>query len=143
MAIHRIPLLFTIALIFTACNQSPATRVPANPNRDKQFELTGDQKVDWAKILQLEEQAKAIANKDGCSSDSECRTAPVGSRGCGGPRYYLVYCARTTDSVALFKKLDEVSHAEQAYNAKYRLVSTCEMRLAPKVGITAGACQAR
>ena len=91
----------------------------------------------------MEEQAKALVRANGCASDDQCRTAPVGSRGCGGPRYYLAYCARSTDSAALFRKLAEVEVAERAYNTKYQIGSTCEFRMAPAVGLTNGACAAK
>lgn len=101
------------------------------------------QEADWAAIVALENQAKAVAKTTGCLKDAECRSAPVGNRGCGGPRYYIAYCAATTDSVALFRKLDEVKAAENAYNRKYDVVSTCEFRMPPAVGIAGGACAAK
>ncbi len=102
--------------------------------------FTGDQKGDWGQIVALEDQAKAILKTSGCGTSAECRTAPVGSRACGGPRYYLVYCAKTTDSVALFRKLDAIAAAEREYNQRYNLVSTCEFRMPQNVGVVAGSC---
>ncbi len=101
------------------------------------------QQSDWAAVLKLEEQAKGIAKTTGCSTSGECRSAPVGSRGCGGPRYYVPWCAKSTDSAALYTKLDEVAKAEQAYNKKYNVVSTCEYRLPPRVEVAGGACTAQ
>jgi hypothetical protein len=98
------------------------------------------QDEDWSNILQLEAQAKAIVKTTGCSSVNQCKTAPVGSRACGGPRYYLTYCAATTDSAALYKKLDEISAAEKAYNQKYSIISTCEFRSPPVPTLVNGAC---
>jgi hypothetical protein len=132
---------FAIAMVLAACSPKTAG-TPAGPDGDK-IVLTGDQKTDWAQIVALEDQAKALVKTDGCSSTSECRTAAVGSRACGGPRYYLVYCSRTTDSAALFRKLDAVAAAEREYNAKYQLVSTCEFRLPPKVALSGASCQAQ
>jgi hypothetical protein len=102
---------------------------------------TASRSSDWAAIERLETQAKAIARTDGCSSVAECRAAPVGSRACGGPRYYIPYCARTTDSAALYSKLSEVSRAEEAYNRKYKIVSTCEFRMPPAPEISGGMCK--
>jgi uncharacterized DUF497 family protein len=139
--ISRCAPLFAIAMVLAAC--SPKTSgTPAGPDGDK-IVLTGDQKTDWAQIVSLEDQAKALVKTDGCSSAGECRTAAVGSRACGGPRYYLVYCSRTTDSAALFRKLDAVAAAEREYNTKYQLVSTCEFRLPPKVALSGASCQAQ
>jgi hypothetical protein len=104
---------------------------------------TPTKESDWAAIEQLEAQAKAIAKVDGCNSVSECRAAPVGSRACGGPRYYIPYCARTTDSAALFNKLAQVAKAEQAYNRKYQIVSTCEYRMPPAPSLSGGACNSQ
>lgn len=98
------------------------------------------QESDWQVIESLEAEAKKVAKVDGCATSGDCRTAPVGSRACGGPRYYIPYCAKTTDSAALFAKLDEVAKAERAYNAKYQIASTCEFRTPPAVESSAGRC---
>jgi len=95
---------------------------------------------DRTRLARLEQEARALAKTDGCSTSEGCRTAPVGWRGCGGPRTYLAYCAATTDSAALFRKLDELKEAEIAYNAKSGMMSTCEMRLPPVVTASGGRC---
>ncbi len=96
---------------------------------------------DRAEVDRLEQEARAIARTDGCNSSSQCRTAPVGAKACGGPRTYLVYCAATTDSVALFRKLAELEAAEKKYNETAGLVSTCEFRTPPGVVATGGSCR--
>jgi hypothetical protein len=133
--------LFAISLAVIACSQGPPGVLPAGPGGD-QIVFTGDQKADWAQVVALEGQAKALVKADGCSSAAQCRTAPVGSRACGGPRYYLVYCSQTTDSAALFQKLDAVANAERAFNQRYNIVSTCEFRMPPTVALSGGSCQA-
>jgi len=123
-----------------ACAQG-ATNGPDNPGGSK-FVFTGDRDKDWAQIVALEDQAKALVKTDGCTSADQCRTAPVGNRACGGPRYYLVYCSRTTDSAALFARLKAVADAENEFNTKYQIVSTCEFRMPPQVAVTSGSCHA-
>jgi hypothetical protein len=142
MLTRGVSALFAISLAVTACSQSSPSPVPVGPDGDKVV-FTGDQKADWAQIVALEDQAKAIVKAGGCSSAAQCRTAPVGSRACGGPRYYLVYCAATTDSAALQRKLDAVAAAEREYNTRYKLMSTCEFRMPPNVALTGGSCQAQ
>ncbi|MEO8561406.1 MAG: hypothetical protein ABI601_04975 [bacterium] len=95
---------------------------------------------DRTRLAQLEREVRALAKTDGCASADGCRTAPVGWRGCGGPRTYVVYCAASTDSVALYRKIDELKEAEIAYNAKSGMMSTCEMRMPPTVTVRAGRC---
>jgi hypothetical protein len=134
--------LFAISLTLAACSQGSTPSVPVGPDGDNVV-FTGDQKADWAQIAALEDQAKALIKAGGCSSASQCRTAAVGSRACGGPRYYLVYCSLTTDSAVLQRKLEAVAAAEQAYNKRYQLVSTCEFRMPPQVAVVGGSCQAQ
>jgi hypothetical protein len=92
-------------------------------------------------LTRLEREARALARTDGCDSLAQCRTAPVGWRSCGGPRTYLVYCAATTDTVALFRKLAELEAAEKDYNLRSGLMSTCIMREPPRVAFRAGSCR--
>jgi hypothetical protein len=133
--------IIAMAMVLASCSQQ-TPGAPSGPDGGDKVVLTGDQKTDWAQIVALENQAKDLVQTDGCSSAWDCRTAPVGSRACGGPRYYLIYCSRTTDSVALFKKLAAVAAAEREFNSKYQLVSTCEFRTPPKVALSGSSCQA-
>jgi hypothetical protein len=142
MLIRSISALFTISMVMAACSQGSPGGVPPGPGSGK-IVFTGDQKADWAQVVALENEAKALVKADGCSSAAQCRTAPVGSRACGGPRYYLVYCSLTTDSSALFRKLDAVAVAEREYNSHYQVVSTCEFRMPPTVALSGGSCQAQ
>jgi hypothetical protein len=142
MLIRSVSALFSISLIVAACSQGSSGAVPVGPGSGK-IVFTGDQNADWAQIVALENEAKALVKADGCSSAGQCRTAPVGNRACGGPRYYLVYCPLTTDSAALFRRLDAVKAAENEFNAHYKVVSTCEFRMPPTIGLTGGSCQAQ
>src|SRR5687767_4467406 len=117
-------ILFLAALLLPACVQAPTNGTGAG---DSTPSLPGvqpsQQDADWAAIVALENQAKAIAKTAGCSTVTQCRTAGVGNRACGGPRYYIAYCSTSTDSVALFRKLAEVAAAEDAFNRKYQIGS--------------------
>lgn len=92
-------------------------------------------------LVRLEQEARALARTEGCTSAGACRTAPVGWRGCGGPRAYVIYCAATTDTVALFGKLAELEKAERAYNASSGMMSTCEFRTPPGVKLDGQRCR--
>jgi hypothetical protein len=54
-----------------------------------------------------------------------------------------VYCAKTTDSAALFDKLKAVAAAEEEFNKRYQIASTCEFRMPPKVTLVGSSCQAQ
>jgi hypothetical protein len=98
--------------------------------------------TDTVRLARLEREARALAMTGGCATASTCRTAPLGLRACGGPRAYIAYCAATTDSIALFRKLDELKAADSAYNEATGMMSTCEMRLPSRVTLEGGRCAA-
>lgn len=134
---------FVAAIFVSACAQPvPNGGGPADSASPPVGGGSTGEQADWSAILRLEDQAKAIAKSSGCARVSECRTAPVGNRACGGPRYYIAYCSTTTDSVALFRKLGEVAEAENAYNRKYGIASTCEFRMPGPVTLVGGECRA-
>ena len=97
---------------------------------------------DTIRLARLEREARSLAKTTGCDAASSCRTAPVGWRGCGGPRSYIVYCPASTDTVALLRKLEELKRAEMEYNDREGVASTCEMRMPPGVTVQAGSCVA-
>jgi hypothetical protein len=97
---------------------------------------------DTGRIARLEREARALAKTGGCATAEQCRTAPVGVRPCGGPRDYVAYCAATTDSTALFAKLEELRAAEDAYNRSSGMASTCEFREPPATELVGGSCRA-
>ena len=96
---------------------------------------------DSQRIVRLEREARALASTNGCARASDCRTAPVGAKACGGPRSYITYCAATTDTVRLFATLRELERVETAYNAKTGAISNCMFRLPPTVTLVGGSCR--
>lgn len=115
---------------------------PAPRARDSAAAPPAGAEDDTARIARLERDARALVKTTGCDAASGCRTAPVGWRACGGPRTYLVYCAASTDSVALFRTLDELRRVEAAYLERTGMASTCEMRMPPGVSLQGGSCSA-
>lgn len=98
---------------------------------------------DQEALARLEAEARALASAGPCARPGDCRAAPVGARACGGPRTHLVYCAGTTDTVALFRKLDRLRRAEEAFNVKHGVFSTCDLAGPPDTELVAGSCRAR
>jgi hypothetical protein len=137
MTAMRMMLLSIAAAVAAACNAPRQPATTAQDTRQAAAQETGQER-----IQRLEREARALARADGCTSGGECRAAPVGDRACGGPRTYIVYCARTTDSVALYRKLDELGRAEREFNQAQGAMSTCEFRLPPQLVAGLGTCRA-
>jgi hypothetical protein len=138
----RLPKLLFLALpvllAFGACRVEPVEPGGGTPSP----RLTGNQETDRGTLERLDREAAALAHTEGCASSGECRSAPVGSRPCGGPRHYLPYCPLTTDVPALERKLAQIEAFERAFNEKYQLASTCEFRTPPELEVVGGACRA-
>ena len=77
-----------------------------------------------------------------CSSPAVCRTLPLGSKPCGGPRQYLVYSLDVTDSARLAEDAARFNQAEAQKNRDEGLVSDCMMMMAPQVSCVSGKCAA-
>lgn len=146
---HRlVPLLAALAWLSVSCaapprstDSSAAVNPPVNPSVNAPVEAPAIPSADGqSDIARLEREARALAKAEGCATADACRTAPLGSRACGGPRAYVVYCAATTDSVALYRTLDSLRDAESAFNQRSGMVSTCEMRLPPMPEARGGRC---
>jgi hypothetical protein len=115
----------------------PSAAVPSPaPSPD-----AGEAQEDTSLVARLIHEVQDLTHDEGCTAGA-CRTAPIGSRPCGGPRAYIVYCPATTDSVALFAKLAELARAEAAFNRASGMASTCDVRLPPNVAVQGGRCVA-
>ena len=130
-----------VLLLVTACNPKS---VPSDTPADTASSAVVPSEDSDRKIIdKLEAEARDLAKVEGCSTSADCRAAPIGVRGCGGPRDFIVYCATATDSVSLMRKIAAADSAEAAFNKKYQVVSTCELRMPPAVEASGGSCVAR
>ncbi|AHG92014.1 hypothetical protein J421_4477 [Gemmatirosa kalamazoonensis] len=102
----------------------------------------GNQASDQAAIDRLMREAKALAHVTGCTAADQCTVLPLGAKACGGPADYVVYCPRSTDVAALKAKAAELERAQKAFNAKYEIMSTCELRQPPRPSLVGGSCRA-
>ena len=134
-------LVLSLGGVALSCSPRPSAERPAEPGAGGEGVAAAPaSEGDSARIARLEREARALASVEGCGSSAQCRTAPVGNRPCGGPREYLAYCAATTDSAALFRKLDELARAEEEHNRAAGLISTCEFRTPPVPAVVGGRC---
>ena len=115
---------------------------PAQHGRDSTNPGVVQSTTDSMRLAQLEREVRALVRATGCDAVGACRVAPMGSRACGGPREYVVYCAASTDSAALAVALEHLRRAEIEYNEKSGAIGTCEMRLPPELALRGGRCTA-
>ncbi len=72
----------------------------------------------------------AFAKSGVCSVNSQCRYAGLGSKPCGGPWSYVVY-STSVDTNKLVSKVSFYNAAEDRYNRKWGIYSTCDVTPPP------------
>ena len=97
--------------------------------------------ADSAALGRLFDEARALARREGCPNSAQCRAVAIGSKACGGPRGYVIYCPLTTDEPALRRKAAEATQTERAFNVKYQLASDCAYVMVPPLESAGGTCQ--
>jgi len=117
------------------------SRIAKEAGHRAQSALSNAMAADEAVLARLRAEAQALARANGCPQSGQCRAAPVGAKECGGPRGYIVYCPLTTDTAALFRKLDEFKRADQEFSRKYQLLSDCMVVMEPGVELVDGSCR--
>ncbi len=100
-----------------------------------------DSKAEEAALRALKDQARAATKSSGCLKASDCKVLPMGSRACGGPSEFLVYCATTSDAAKLKQHAKAVTDAETAYNGRHGVASICAVLTPPPVSLKAGVCE--
>ena len=93
-------------------------------------------------VQRAEQLVRSLATDSGCASAGDCASAPAGLRACGGPRFYVVYCPRLTDTARLTQALRDLRQRDSAYNVANNLVGTCEMKQPPTVALAGRVCRA-
>jgi hypothetical protein len=89
----------------------------------------------------LETQARSLAVTEGCTDVSQCKSAAVGARACGGPRDYLIYCSASTDEDSLLKKLEQLRRTDEQSNQQCGTYSICIFMEEPQLELVNGVCQ--
>jgi hypothetical protein len=132
-----------VLLTMFAVSCSPAASTDSSQHPLPRLTPTGDRAADEATLRRLYDEARAIARTDGCPDGAACKAAPMGTRACGGPNAYVVYCPATTDERALNAKLDQLADFEDKYNRQYGVISICVFETAPELESANGVCRAK
>ena len=69
-----------------------------------------------------------------CTNSAEWSFAAIGSKACGGPLGYIAYSLKI-DGPEFLKKVENYTKAQEAYNKKWGVFSTCDMMIRPPSGI--------
>ncbi|MDT9000910.1 hypothetical protein RQP53_16660 [Paucibacter sp. APW11] len=75
-----------------------------------------------------------------CESDSQCRSAAVGDKPCGGPERYLAWSTLRSNETRLNQLLAEHRALRHAENLKSEMMSNCQFNADPGARCIAQRC---
>jgi len=75
-----------------------------------------------------------------CDNNAQCRTLPVGSKACGGPRAWLAWSTRVGREARLRELAQAHARASQAEDEKLGRFSDCAVQVDPGARCEAGHC---
>lgn len=123
--------LLATPLLYTACaaqsgGPAKATPAPLPP-------ATQDARSRWGQVLQE-------VGTAACSQTAECRTIPIGHKGCGGPEGYLAWSTASSNEARLRQRVEAYNTARQAEVQQSGRISNCMMEVDPGARCEAGRC---
>ncbi len=95
-------------------------------------ELTA-QEEDYQKLMTLFDEIQTLSISVSCSNSSNWTFTAYGSKACGGPKGFIAYSTEI-DTVSFLQKVEDYTKAEQEYNIKWGIISTCDIPNSP-VGV--------
>ncbi|MBW4360128.1 hypothetical protein [Flavobacterium taihuense] len=72
----------------------------------------------------------SMVNTNPCTNPAEWSFTTIGSKACGGSSGYIAYSLKINVTEFL-KKVENYTKAEDAYNKKWGVISTCDIILPP------------
>jgi len=76
--------------------------------------------------------ATAVQLDNRCAKSTDCTTAAVGSRACGGPNGYIVYSSLSSNVQDIRSLAQLTTKLEREYNADNSVISICSLVMPPK-----------
>ncbi|GAL70310.1 lipocalin family protein [Jejuia pallidilutea] len=93
-------------------------------------ELT-EQEKDYRALMDLFDNALELVKDLPCQNSANWTFTPYGSKACGGPQWFVAY-PTTIDTEEFLKRIEAYTKAEQDYNLKWSVFSTCDIVSPPK-----------
>lgn len=126
MRLPRAALAAVAAALLAACSGTPTAASNVTPLSVLDRVPTGDQTADAAALDSARRAVRALAASGTCASGG-CASLAMGAKPCGGPWEYVPYCPTSPDAERLRTMAADLTRVEQAYNARYGILSTCDI----------------
>jgi len=93
-------------------------------------ELT-EQEIDHQNLMDLYNEIYILSISESCTNADDWLFTAYGAKACGGPQSYIAY-SNQIDTDTFLQKVEAYNEAENAYNIKWDIVSTCDVPKQPK-----------
>lgn len=110
------------ALIFSACKEEKNNPAEAINLLSKE--------AGAAYLTEKYKEIQTIAASVPCSKGSDWDTFPIGAKACGGPAGYIPFLPGK-HGPDFFKKIEDYTKAQKAFNTKWGLFSDCAIENKP------------
>lgn len=97
-------------------------------------EIYGDSGEDgqlYQQLSELQFKLELLTQQAHCSSDFECRTIGVGTKACGGSRYYFAYSASSSDVTEITSVAREYDITDNKLDHRIERVDKCTIGIDP------------
>lgn len=120
------------SLALVSCSTMSNTNKHSSETNNNKNVGGSNQKTDEAELEKLRTEIKAEIAKVKCTEATlgDWKSAPMGSKSCGGPRSYIAYPKILEASV--LPKIEQYSAKENEFNKKYNISSDCSFISEPK-----------
>jgi hypothetical protein len=110
-------ILISFSLLLLSCN--------SDEDKSSKEEETQNLTTTYDEIITM-----SMVNTTPCTNSQEWAFTPIGSKACGGPVLFIPYSLKINVSEFL-KKVDKYTTAQNEYNKKWGIISTCDVPLSP------------
>lgn len=122
----QVPILALFSFfVLNSCKAKvdPNTNLPKDISERPADE--NSQKYDQAQLDKLRAEIDAEISKEKCTdaTTNEWKSAPIGSKACGGPKSYIAYPAKL--EAQILPKIETYNTKEAEFNKKYNVTSDC------------------
>ena len=90
-----------------------------------------EQEADHQNLMDLFNEISSLAYSESCNNSNDWTFTAYGSKACGGPQGFIPYATKI-DVATFLQKVEEYNAAEDAFNKKWGIVSTCDILPQPK-----------
>lgn len=101
---------------------------------------SGEDGVLYQRLSDMQFDIEMLTQQSTCNTDLECQTIGVGSKPCGGFRYYFAYSTSSSDLTAIMSLVREYNVLDNKLDHRIESVDKCTAGIDPGASCRAQRC---